>query len=99
MIKSLTPDLVSLTYRLSLKCPEIKANQCREFIEILRGGHRGLGSPSRDGDGDWKFKNLGTGTGMGQSLGDGDRVGDTKFKSGDWGQGRGLKIEKWGPGL
>ena len=33
---------------------------------------------------------------MGQSLGDGDRVGDTKFKSGDWGQG--LKIEKWGLG-
>ena len=50
------------------------------------------------GTGTGNLKIWGRGQGWGQSLGDGDRAGDTKFKSGDWGQGRGLKIEKMGTG-
>ena len=40
----------------------------------------------------------GRGQGWGQTLGDGDRNGDSKLKNGDWGRGRGLKIKKVGTG-
>ena len=40
----------------------------------------------------------GRGQGWGQTLGNGDRNGDSKLKNGDWGRGRELKIKKWGLG-